>query len=388
MIVVLAPALAGASTPSGNWGNGLPLEPNTEFYDSYGYYMFQRPDWDVTGTKVYLDSYVVQRPLGDTSNAGVGNTGTVVQVFAFLGAWKDCNHDSAIGSALTGTMDYRSTLLDSGGVATCPASNGALDPLKDPVINNGQWVRELRWLTPDDWLKPDGNRLPAAASNEYPALAHVWADWGNPDSDYDPYAANPVRVDEPLSPGPKHHPDMVLHYHRETALSAVSQLTQNNLGIQTTSPTMLDPTRGLGALLCNEVGTCSGWWSDPVVVTTPGFRAGDHVLYGETTKAVRVTTYAEFAPPASGSPWTLATPPYGPGVYGAQQCGGMAGIGEGRGVQHGWDCDYSHWADYAPPTGNYRYDTYVRFPIAVGAPYQLRDTDPFSFAADALEGQI
>lgn len=367
--------MIGVSSSASGWGNGLPVEPNTP-QDRLPGRMFSSPDWTSNGRRVFLDAYVLQRPLGDAFRAGVGNAGTAIQVFAFLGVWKDCNGDSSMGQAAMGTLDYRSSWLDAAGQTRCPSNTGTQRPGDPPVINNGDWVRELRWLTPDPYLDPNGRPVLPAGSNEYPALANVWADWGDPDSDYDPHAATPVRLDEPVSPGPKRQPDFRLTYHRATVLSEVSQLPGAGTA---TSPTMFDPTRGLGALLCNEAGSCSGWWSDVAIVSNPGVRHDGDVLELGPAKAFHITTYAEFAPTA-GTYWGLEAPssPWGGFLYGAPQC-----TPEWYGVRHGWECYGPYWNGWEYVPYEERETRYMPQP---GSYYQMSDTDPFNLVSHVGSG--
>ncbi|HWH08812.1 MAG TPA: hypothetical protein VNX21_06395, partial [Candidatus Thermoplasmatota archaeon] len=144
--------------------------------------------------------------------------GAAHRLFAWFGAWLDCNGDGRVGDAATGLAASPAALLPPGSPCVAP-----------PHLEGGM-AREMAWLTPADDPR-----------------ARVFADLALPGG--------------PAHRAPKTAPDLVLRY-RE-------------------GPLPFDPATPAGAAAC-AADACGGWWSEPFLPPADGgpYRARHVTAYG------------------------------------------------------------------------------------------------------------
>lgn len=168
------PATLAETAPS-TWGMGLVMEPNTSFDRDQGYMWWTPPQQDDGSRRVYLDAVIMEMAAADGATPLTRSPGPLYQVFAILGAWRDCDKDARFGRAGV-QMTYAST-PETARVCRAPFAEG-------------QTVREVLPIT------PSGGGPGDIVSPE----AMVWAD-----------------LSEPLgnaAHSPKRAPDLLLHFER------------------------------------------------------------------------------------------------------------------------------------------------------------------------------
>ena len=184
----------------------LRAEPSTPQDARDGFMWLDAP---TSGLRIHLDAVLVP-------------DGASFRLFAWFGAWLDCDLDGRIGNAATGLVEYPAALLPKD------------TPCRDPARVGDGTAREMLWVAPG--AKPYGDKA-----------ARVFADLALPG--------------QPARQAPKTSPDLVLHW-RE-------------------APLPLDPSTPAGAAFCASQA-CGGWWSAPFTLDVAGspWRARHLTAYG------------------------------------------------------------------------------------------------------------
>lgn len=172
-VITAACIAAILAVPAGAaaWSIAGSFEPDTEA-DVSGGTMYATPDVDPNPTvrKVYFNGVPM---LTNGIGGGVNPNSATLQsriippgafaVMAFLGVWKDCNGDGAVGQLESALFEYRSELLSS---TTCPAGG---------EFNRDGWVYEFLPIGRGDG---DAQNDPLRWIND--GESQVWADFGRP----------------------------------------------------------------------------------------------------------------------------------------------------------------------------------------------------------------
>lgn len=153
-------------------------EPSTTF--DVRSLMFDEPDTTMGSRQIYFNGLMVHAFTGINPNVGALQSRLSLPgqqyLIAFLGVWKDCNLDGALGSLETAQLEYPAEELTlMGDTHVCPPttpSPGGLYPHHD-----GEWVRELLWI---GWGNNSANPQGIVPNVFNDTDARVWADVGLP----------------------------------------------------------------------------------------------------------------------------------------------------------------------------------------------------------------
>lgn len=164
------------------WGGKGDAEPDTLIDRTAGFMQQGVPPAGPGGQEyVYFsafagtNAYLAGSTSFNTNFATVGSKiqGYPYQVYAFLGAWKDCNGDGFIGFGDNGLFEYRSELLVGPfNTGNCPVQPATAHNLPH---NDGVWVHELLPIGWDTGASFENNPL-----NLNDSTSRVWGDWGLP----------------------------------------------------------------------------------------------------------------------------------------------------------------------------------------------------------------
>lgn len=189
ILLCLLAAMPGAVA----WSFHGDAEPSTA-EDLQGGYMW--PDsGDDAGPRIYFNVVAEASSTGQNPNdALVGATvpNPDPTFVAYLGVWRDCNHDGYLGAAAGAFLEYRPELAAASGhpldTRACPFGSpwnndgGNPNPTLAPVgiESMGGLVTELLWIGPADWSPRPGDityQIPHLVSDPF---ARVWGDFGLP----------------------------------------------------------------------------------------------------------------------------------------------------------------------------------------------------------------
>lgn len=332
-LLLLLPIGAGApllARPAGEWGNSIDPEPNHA--DDTATKMWRSAPTD-TLARVYFDAVLLTPAVGATGTPLIGAPSTLAQVYAYFGAWVDCNADGFIGDGALSLLQYPADLLPS--TVLCPPGDAHN---LDGTVYEMLWVRPTGPAAPGEIVVPEvqawvdlagiGER---ADREPLPAV-----DVGGTDQD-DALLGEGTATLQPEEG--KTAPDLVLSYQGSNVNGA--------------EPMYASP--GGGALCATR---CHGWISKVFSVNEPHaeISLGDppYVVNGRVRQSDSntMTAYAQLA--WSGWDMGLRTPTDLLDLYGVPQCGA-----HDWGIENGWNCDVEAW------TG----------PVKLGQIYTLRDAD-------------
>lgn len=332
-LLLLLPVGASASLlerPAGQWGNSADPEPN-HAQDTRTHMWTSAPTDQVP--RIYFDAVLLTPGIGATGTPLTGAPSTLAQVYAYFGAWVDCNGDGFIGYGALSLLQYPAELLAS----TVPCPPG--DPHnRDGTVYEMLWVRPMGPAGPGEIVVPGVQAWVDLAGSYEPADREPLpvVDVGGTDEDDALVAEGTAALQ--AQPG-KTAPDLVLSY-QGSASDGVE-------------PMYASP--GGGALCASR---CHGWVSKVFSITEPHVELslGDlpYLVNGRLKQSASdaMTAYAHMTP--EGWDMGLATPTDVENFYGAPQCGGYE-----ESVQNGWNCDPDAW------TG----------PVRLSQTYTLRDVD-------------
>lgn len=264
--LLVVPTIVATSTgtpkpPERPAGWGRDFEPNTP-HDVGAMWWYPDTKEDPSNLQVFLDSYLLQLPVGDQGIPG--SPSFVYEVVAFFGIWKDCNRDGFIGDGVTGLLEYRTELLLDSSI--CWAGSR---------FNDGNSVREFKWLTPD---------ATDAAREMGVSYAKLWADFGQPGE-----AARPIRIV---------HVDTQLDGMQPasrangTSMFRSDARTSVDLVLRYHAEAVAPPSDARGPLgtVC-FVSACPGWRSGPFVIL-PATDEAESVATLAAAAGSFLTTYA------------------------------------------------------------------------------------------------
>lgn len=176
-VLVSALALLAASSGAMAWSGKGSWEPSTAPDRTDGF-MFPTADVSPTGNKVYFNGFLTDgEGIVTSTSPNLGSIQTGFQTRAALpmvmmGVWKDCNHDDFVGNSEANWI-YPAALP---GVDTtlCPPTPGVF-----PTHNDGKWIYEFNGIS---WENKTRNGLSGDLNTLVDNGAHVWADFGLPDT--------------------------------------------------------------------------------------------------------------------------------------------------------------------------------------------------------------
>lgn len=140
-------------------------------------------------SRVYFNAVLQVPSTGVSPNvAALGSAispGSLVEAYAYLGVWNDCNNDGYVGLAEGAAFEYPAVSLAS--TTRCPAISGDPASWTMGAHNYNGWVRELLWIGPadavgdqnlDGSIDDDVLRYAPGTYLDWDAL--VWGDLGFP----------------------------------------------------------------------------------------------------------------------------------------------------------------------------------------------------------------